>query len=708
MGDIKKYKSYAYGGGTKFYNVKDILNKETKIFEDPELNKLIIKSLHNEEESIINSIILINKDFFCYEDSVWYNFNNNIWCKCDNADKHIINKYTKKLTQVIEYIKEHTLNAVIKSEYLEQIEHFISKFEKQKKRNELIDMVQVPLTRNERLDEKFNLFGFSNGVYDFNNMTFRERTHTDMVSKSCGYSYCDGYKDKNKMDKLISHIFPIEESKDIFLSCVAAALCGKPQNFLITISCDNESPKILLINLLSRLFGTYLCKINALSDIVANDKKIPKNLSTLKTTRIVIINNTKKISHYDISRLANTKLLDHHYEKKIETFDVKFLTICMCTKDPILDEKHEDYVARLPITNAFKKDFDFDFSSNDLFLLLLEYLKKCKETNFLVDKFIFEYSGLSDDEKLCRIFVRECLERKPNHRVKSNDIYKKFLNWKITKNHNEKFTDKKFFKLIRTLDNLNISKNLKVDGINSSGFDGLMIKEWCKTMRNIESINYTDSIKINDNTYTEYEEIKIGGINVDKKQNKNKIIKNSCIGIDNICPVGNKSREGYDGYCTICFSHFFPNDPRTKNIRLKSKEIAVVNHVCQNHDGEWYNDVPLRVNFEDECCPSRRRIDLYRMIEGTLLCIEVDENQHKYYTKQDDFKRYNEIFLDMSCKYIFIRYNPDKYKKNGIETETDIKTRLKSLSDEINKQINRIENNENTDLLEIIHMFYDE
>jgi hypothetical protein len=34
--------------------------------------------------------------------------------------------------------------------------------------------------------------------------------------------------------------------------------------------------------------------------------------------------------------------------------------------------------------------------------------------------------------------------------------------------------------------------------------------------------------------------------------------------------------------------------------------------------------------------------------------------------------------------------------------------RLRCLSNEINKQINRINNDENTDLLEIIHMYYDE
>ena len=44
-----------------------------------------------------------------------------------------------------------------------------------------------------------------------------------------------------------------------------------------------------------------------------------------------------------------------------------------------------------------------------------------------------------------------------------------------------------------------------------------------------------------------------------------------------------------------------------------------------------------------------------------MLCIEVDENQHKYYIKEKEIERYNDLFMDFSGKYIFIRYNPDKY-----------------------------------------------
>ena len=56
-----------------------------------------------------------------------------------------------------------------------------------------------------------------------------------------------------------------------------------------------------------------------------------------------------------------------------------------------------------------------------------------------------------------------------------------------------------------------------------------------------------------------------------------------------------------------------------------------------------------------------------------MLAIETDENQHKNYSKEDEIPRYNDL-------YIFIWFNPDKYKnEKGKTTNTMLK-------DEIDKQ----------------------
>jgi hypothetical protein len=60
-------------------------------------------------------------------------------------------------------------------------------------------------------------------------------------------------------------------------------------------------------------------------------------------------------------------------------------------------------------------------------------------------------------------------------------------------------------------------------------------------------------------------------------------------------------------------------------------------------------------------------------------------------------------------KFIFIRFNPDTYKNKKMEIKNpNIKDRLPILKDEIEKQIYRIENDMNSDLLEIVYLYFDE
>ena len=169
--------------------------------------------------------------------------------------------------------------------------------------------------------------------------------------------------------------------------------------------------------------------------------------------------------------------------------------------------------------------------------------------------------------------------------------------------------------------------------------------------------------------------------------------------------IGNRK---LNGYCSHCFVNLFPEDPRSLTVRKKSKEIQVVTHLFSKYTG-FKNDKPFYVDFEGGCCATKRRIDLRKLIGNTMLCIEVDENQHKNYVRQDEHNRYDDLFMDFSGKYIFIRYNPDKFTdKYGKSKNPMFDTRMEVLEASINKHIMRILNEENTNLVEIHHLFYDE
>ena len=175
------------------------------------------------------------------------------------------------------------------------------------------------------------------------------------------------------------------------------------------------------------------------------------------------------------------------------------------------------------------------------------------------------------------------------------------------------------------------------------------------------------------------------------------------------CKSGHCTTRGnkrYKGYCTHCFSHMFPKDPLTFQIRCKTKEIAVRDFINANFEG-FQHDLPI--NYGGCDCAHRRRVDHRKLIHGTMLAIETDENQHKSYDSVDEKNRYNDLFMAHSGKWIFIRFNPDKYKsKNGKSKNPAISTRMTRLKSEIEEQIARIERGDNEGMLELVHMYYDE
>ena len=161
----------------------------------------------------------------------------------------------------------------------------------------------------------------------------------------------------------------------------------------------------------------------------------------------------------------------------------------------------------------------------------------------------------------------------------------------------------------------------------------------------------------------------------------------------------------YKGYCSHCFQHLFPNDPLSFQIVSKTKEIAVRDFINANFKG-WQHDKCLYTGNCD--CTHRRRLDHRVLVGNTLLVVETDENQHKGYVEMDEEVRYDDLFMVHGGKWIYIRFNPDKYKsKKGKNKNPEIATRLFALQKQIETHLVRISNEENTELLERHYMYYD-
>lgn len=179
-----------------------------------------------------------------------------------------------------------------------------------------------------------------------------------------------------------------------------------------------------------------------------------------------------------------------------------------------------------------------------------------------------------------------------------------------------------------------------------------------------------------------------------------------CMGVEGKCPLDSVANNKYRGYCAECFRRKYPLDPITFTIRAKTKEIAVRDFINANFEG-FEHDTPMQTGHCD--CTIRRRIDHRKIIYNTLIAIETDENQHKGYKDMDEETRYDDLYMAYSGKWIYIRFNPDKYvNKDGKKKNPSLSKRLEELKKEIEKQIERVSQEENKDLVERVYMYYDE
>jgi len=86
-----------------------------------------------------------------------------------------------------------------------------------------------------------------------------------------------------------------------------------------------------------------------------------------------------------------------------------------------------------------------------------------------------------------------------------------------------------------------------------------------------------------------------------------------------------------------------------------------------------------------------------------FIVVEIDEGQHKQYTKECEFARMSNIYLANGLPTLFIRFNPDNFSSGDARNQTKIETRLKNLLILINKY----KDDKNINFIELIYMYFD-
>lgn len=491
----------------KIYSEIIKLDPTSKIFDDIELNKIMIESLTASDAKIAKVICYLVKDkISCSKDKVWFEFKNHRWIESEYINTYISDELVNYYYKIILFINNSKEIQKDKTTSIKEIKKIIKILETKTRKANIIDEVGIRIRNNnpkffENLDTSPYMIGFNNGVYDLNQMKFRDGKSEDMIAMSCNYDFKQEYsKYKDNLLTFLNDILPNNDDREYFLTYLSSALIGlNVCEFFTILTGKGRNGKSKLIDLISYTMGDYVgrpkCKL--LTGTRPDENSPEPGLLSLKKKRIIMVSEPEqddKLNSGFIKFLTgnDTETLRKCHKNKMEPFKANFLTFLVCNDIPNIDNMDNAFTKRLRCINfptefvpepklPNQKKIDETLQTklvlwkNDFMLLLLEYYLKFNNGNLKPTTNILEWTTMYKEEvDIYLNFLNDCTEDSETH-ISNVQLYETFKIWFKQKFNNDKIPNNRGF-LIGLRKHKNIEKTVWVDGKNTSGIKNLSIK----------------------------------------------------------------------------------------------------------------------------------------------------------------------------------------------------------------------------------------
>ena len=162
----------------------------------------------------------------------------------------------------------------------------------------------------------------------------------------------------------------------------------------------------------------------------------------------------------------------------------------------------------------------------------------------------------------------------------------------------------------------------------------------------------------------------------------------------NICPncLNSQSLRNYKELCRMCFKEVYPDDPKSKSMRNYTYHEKLVKTYFKTNDCQFIHNTKIRRDEGLELTTDDKiayRIDFRKSINNTMICVEIDEHSGHWKTNDKDIKRMKYFKDNYNCKFIWLRFMPDK--DDGIEFEDKLcklKKMIEYYVDNANNDVN--------------------
>ena len=244
----------------------------------------------------------------------------------------------------------------------------------------------------EKLNDKKNLIGFDNGIYDLNKGLFRSGLPSDYVSLSTGYSLpvdvknlpvdleeitdlvssMDDYDELNDaLDDFLTKVFPIDSVREYTLRFLSSCLSGEIREekfYFWTGSGGNGKSK--LVELIDFVLGDYSKSMDVafLTTKRGSSSSASPELENIKNARFVYMSEPEKSDIIYIGKLkqmtGGDKMTTRALFKGTTQFKPQFKIVLMCNDLPQLGGNDGGIWRRIEVVKYLAKFTDNERSVN--------------------------------------------------------------------------------------------------------------------------------------------------------------------------------------------------------------------------------------------------------------------------------------------------------------------------------------------------------
>jgi P4 family phage/plasmid primase-like protien len=321
------------------------------------------------------------------------------------------------------------------------------------------------------LDSHSHLLAFTNGVYDFKLMEFRDTQPSDMISITTGYDYIEDYYEDVicELNKLLTSVFPNHKVKQYYLNIMSRALNGslsKEEFYIHTGKGGNG--KGILDTLMSLVFGFYYLALNASMFCLAKSARsgAEPEVAQMKGKRLVVGSEAPENSSFQMGTIKawtggdiiNAREL---YKEPIN-FKPQFALHFQCNDMPNIaniDDSITRRVRAIKYTISFKEDpkeenerpinvhlkgiltDDIKYRQCMMRMLILNYID-IKDTKIIIPdeciKDTNKYLASNDVIKnWFKVNVEVNAEVDTKTKLKASTLYDNYKNWMIKNSYSK-------------------------------------------------------------------------------------------------------------------------------------------------------------------------------------------------------------------------------------------------------------------------------